>query len=206
MDRNTSASNPGGVLVNPITWARYHPTAVFLLVLGVYVFAMSSYLDTLWNLIPLSIMLVVNYFYWRSKSDHFKYGDSNVGLIVSSRPSLAAVTTNLTKGSDNYPIVQIIPYYPNKHDKVGDAIPTIATYLAAVDEEIPHWIGLRPIPVKYANGNKKVLENCMNSYEDEQLIQLKNRLKEIPTPYQIGIYLVEKEESDWKDSEFKMHN
>lgn len=206
MDRSAAASSPGGVWVNPFTWARYRTVSVFLLVLGVYVFAMSSYLDTLWNLIPLFGMLVINYFYWRNKSDHFKLGDSNIGMIVSARPSLVAVTTNLTKGFANYPIVQIITYYPGKNDRIGDTIPTVGTYVAAVDEEIPHWIGFHPIPVKYANGNKKVLEKCMNRYTNQELEQLTNRLKEVPKPFEVGLYLVEKETSDWKDSEFKIHN
>ncbi len=110
---------------------------------------------------------------------------------------LVAVTTDLTKGFGDYPVIKIIKY--KGKGKVGDKIGTVALYSASVDDSLKHWIDFEPIPIIYATDNIAEIERAIKSYDEEQWKQIESRLLQIPKPYMEGLYKIKGETSDWKE-------
>ncbi|MES2616670.1 MAG: DUF3239 domain-containing protein [Bacteroidota bacterium] len=196
IDNNTFASNPGNTKLNPFVWIRYNFLHVFLLTGSLLGFAWLSYDVLWWWLIGVFLSLAVNFFYWVRKKEQFRSGDSNAGLVVSVNPTLVAVTTDLTKGGGEYPVVKIIKY--KKSASIGDKIATVALYIPSDNEHDPHWEDFFPTPMDYATTNKADIQGALNSYDPQQWEDLQRRLKQVPFPYAVGLYKVDVEASDWK--------
>lgn len=202
IDSNTRASNPGNVILKPHIWLLHNKGVGFVFMLGLIV----ASLLLIYAPFPLIILLGVIFsifiypqikFYWGYKKDHFEFGDSNGGIIISENPLLVAVTTNLTKGFGDYPVIKIIKY--KGKGKVGDRIGTVALYTASEDNSLPHWIDFHPIPIEYATNNTEEMNSAIESYDENQWIQIRDRLKEVPKPFKEGLFKVEVEDSDWED-------
>lgn len=108
VDNNTRASNPGNTILKPLIWFNHNQVSVILisslLLLAIFFTAIVSF----WNIILILVALIINIFYWLRKNEHFKSGDSNGGVVISTKPNLIAVTTDLRKFSGNFPVVKII--------------------------------------------------------------------------------------------------
>ncbi|MBK9459183.1 MAG: DUF3239 domain-containing protein [Sphingobacteriales bacterium] len=197
VDSNTFATNPGNVNLKPFVWIKYNLSTTLILTVC---FVLSIWLTvsiSLWFFIIILLVIAINLFYWRRKNEHFRYGDSNGGIIVSNNPMLVAVTTDLTKGFGDYPVIKIIKY--KGKGKVGDKIGTVALYSASVDDSLKHWIDFEPIPIIYATDNIAEIERAIKSYDEEQWKQIESRLLQIPKPYMEGLYKIKGETSDWKE-------
>ncbi|WP_420572602.1 DUF3239 domain-containing protein [Kordia sp.] len=195
---DTFASNPGNANLNPFIWLFHDFKIIFTLsaLFGLSIFLTIKFSG--WFSILAVLFLAINIFYWLRKKEHFKSGDSNGGIVVSMHPTLVAVTTDLTKGFGEFPVVKIITCNTLKNVKIGDKIATVALYSASEDDELPHWIDFHPIPLSYATNNIQVLKRTLTSYDNEQWKDLQNRLEEIKKPYQEGLYKSEIQTSDWK--------
>lgn len=201
IDSNTRASNPGNVILKPHVWLMHNKGAGFVFILGFVVFTLLLVYGSALVIVPLLIIFAFFAypqikFYWGRKKDHFEFGDSNGGIIISENPSLVAVTTNLTKGFGDYPVIKIIKY--KGKGKVGDRIGTVALYTASADDSLPHWIDFHPIPIEYATNNTEEINSAIESYDENQWIQIQDRLKEVPKPFKEGIFKVDVEDSDWR--------
>lgn len=197
VDNSTQASNPGNTKLNPFIWIRYNFLHVFLLTGSLAGFAWLSYSVSWWWLIAVFLSLIVNVFYWLRKNEHFRSGDSNAGLVVAVNPTLVAVTTDMTKGGGEYPVVKIIKY--KKHASIGDKIATVALYIPSDNEGLPHWEDFFPVPMNYATNNVVVIQAALNSYDKQQWADLELRLKQVPFPYTEGLYKVNTTTSNWKN-------
>ena len=195
LDSSTFASNPGRVKVMPFVLMRYIHKPVFLLIalLASLVFALDVSLIV--GGILFLIFLVVNILYWRRKKEQFAYGDSNGGIIISEKPKLVAVTTDLSKGfGGNYPIVKILSY--KGKGKLNERIGTVALYEGS-ESCTPHWNDFFPIPVEYVNNNEVELNAVLKSYSDESWEVLESRIKYIKQPYKEGLFKISAENSNW---------
>ena len=198
VDNNTWASNPGNANLNPFIWFIHDFKRILILncLFGISIFLTIKVSG--WFSILVILLLVINGFYWLRKKEHFKSGDSNGGIVISINPTLVAVTTDLTKGFGEFPVIKIISCSTLKNVKINDKIATVALYSASENDELPHWIDFNPIPLSYATNDKATLENAINSYDLEQWDSIKSRLKEIKKPYKPGLYKSEIQTSDWK--------
>lgn len=134
--------------------------------------------------------------------EHFKFGDSNGGVIISERPRLVAITTDLTKGIGSFPVVKIISY--KKKGKIGDRIATVALYTASTENNLPNWIDFNPIPLNYATNDVTEIERALQSYSEKQWSSLERRLSQLQKPYQEGLFKVDLESSNWNATHLSM--
>lgn len=196
VDNNTYASNPGNAILKPLVWMKYNFFIVFILSLSVLL-SIFLIIISRWFLILPILLLKVNHFYWLRQKEHFKHGDSNGGLVVSLKPNLVAVKTDLTKGFGKYPVIKVIHYKITRNVNIGDRVPTVALYTASMDEDLPHWINFNPIPLKYATNDKQTYIRALESYNEEDWIYLEEALKEIPQPYRSGLYKIKTKDNNW---------
>lgn len=195
LDSDTVASNPARVRVMPLVLMRYMPKSVLLLIplLASLVFAFE--VSLLWGILPSVFFFVVNYLYWRRKSEHFAYGDSNGGIVVSENPGLIAVGADLSKGfAGSYPVVKILPY--KGICRLNERIGTVALY-KGTSSCTPYWSDFFPVPVEYVNNNKAELNAVLRSYSEESWDVLESRIKQIVQPYEEGLFKISAEGSSW---------
>lgn len=199
LDNNTTASNPGVIILNPLVWAKYNIKNVTLLFTSLLVSVLLSVFISYYLLIFVIISVLINTYYWLRSKEHFT-ADSNGGIIVSTNPPLAAVSTNLAKYGDDYPAIKIIKYNVKKDIIIGDKIGTVAVYSEGEDDELDYWDDFFPIPIEYATNNKDSIELEIQSYPKEQWEAIRNGVNQITKPYQIGLYHVDKDCSDWSSA------
>ncbi|MDX1447299.1 DUF3239 domain-containing protein [Lishizhenia sp.] len=198
VDNNTRASNPGNASLNPFVWI-YHDTQKILVQTSILLFSIFLTIQVSFWLIPLVILsLFSNGFYWLHKKEHFRSGDSNGGIVISVRPTLVAVATDLTQGFGHYPAIKIIKCNSLKNVKINDKIATVALYSQSKNPNVPHWVGFNPIPLSFATKDQEVLDKAIKSYDMDQWESIKSRLEELDKPYRPGLFKTEIETSDWK--------
>lgn len=195
LDSDTIASNPGRVKVMPLVLMRYMYKPVFLLIALLASLAFALDVSLIFGGIAFFIFLVVNIFYWRRKKEQFAHGDSNGGIIISEKPKLLAVTTDLTKGfAGSFPVVKIIAY--KGKGKLNERIGTVALYQGS-ESCVPHWNDFFPVPVEYVNNNKAELNAVLSSYSTESWEVLESRIEQITKPYKEGLFIILSENSSW---------
>ncbi|MBP1167515.1 MULTISPECIES: DUF3239 domain-containing protein [unclassified Chryseobacterium] len=194
LDSRTVASNPGRVRVMPFVLIKYIYKPIYLLIALLFSLAFAWDVSWLWGGFAFIILLLVNIFYWRRQKEHFKYGDSNGAIVISEKPKMIAVTTNLSKGfGGKFPVIKVLPY--KGKGKLNDRIGTVALYENS--EEKPHWNNFFPVPVDYVNNNKEELKAVLESYSEESWEVLKNRIKQLKQPYREGLFKIFDETSSW---------
>lgn len=195
LDSDTVASNPGSVRIMPFVLMRYMHKSVLLLIPLLASLVVAFGVSLLWGGLSSVIFFVINYFYWRRKREHFAYGDSNGGIVVSENPKLIAVTTDLSKGiTGKYPVIKIVPY--KGKGRLNDRIGTVGLYESS-SVCTPHWNDFFPVPVEYVNSNKAELNAVLRSYSEESWKILEDRLKKIGLPYREGLFKISEENSSW---------
>ena len=195
IESGAEATNPGNVILKPMVWIKYNFLTTSILFLSVIVsvgltLGFSFICGVLaWRAISETRL------YWLSIKEHFRYGDSNAGIIISTNPMLVAVTTDFTKGIGEYPVIKIIKY--KGKGKIGDRIGTVALYCRAADDSVPHWCDFTPIPIDYATNNIAEIRRAIDSYAPTQWKQIEDRLAQVPKPYAEGLYIIHEETSNW---------
>ena len=97
-----------------------------------------------------------------------------------------------------YPVIKIIEktVKPMKSQKlqIGMIVPTVAMYVPNFDDDIPHWDDFDPRPVSCATGSEEEMQRVVGSFKKSDMTDLKKWLKEVPKPYEPGLYHIEKYE------------
>jgi hypothetical protein len=195
LDNNTYASNPGNIDFNNLVWLRYYFKIPFLIFLSLIASLLLMLMYSYYFSIMLLVTIVIHEFYWIRQKEHFT-ADSNGGVIISTSPALAAVSTNLGKYGGDYPVIKIIEFKVKRPISVGEKIATVAIY-SGVDDEIEYWDDFYPLPVEYATKNQQDIKAALNSYPEKQWQTIKEGVAELKLPYKIGLYKVRKQNSDW---------
>jgi hypothetical protein len=194
LDNSFRASNPGHVPVSAFRWSRHYPTwpLLWFSALAALV-AMVCFVDS--NLWLVTVLLLCgNWLYWRRVREHFWNGDAIPGIIVSMKPLLIAVATDLSKGSGEYPVVKIIK---KSLTTVCGQIPDVGSQLAAVavyasrNHRLPHWDDLDPRPIDCATGDVEVIDRVMTSLTENDWNRLHSGLRQVPQPYRCGLFHIE---------------
>lgn len=192
LDDSALASNPGGISVDVLCWIRHYPKwpMIFLgaLVLGV---VLANWLHaSMWLLVGL--VLVKGWLYWQRVSEHFKYGCITPAVVISSNPLIIAVSTDLTKGSDEYPAIKIIEVsiglVNGEAPKIGKKLVVISLYGGS--DDLPYWEDFDPQLIDCATNDADIIQAAMESIEDYEWQDLKSGLKQVPRPLECGLFYV----------------
>ncbi len=204
LDSETVASRPGRVTVEWWTWFRAYPTWPSIYGLSLVGSAYLAYDVHLAFLLLVGLSAYLNWFYWIRVHEHFAYGDTNPGIIISVEPMRYAVATDLCKDlRKNFPAVRVIQkrFRPVTGEAyVGQRIMTVALYgvgLSDADEQLPHWCGFEPRPVDCAIRDQDAVEKLFAGTSDEDWQLLEEAIADVSTLYQDGLYAVHLNESTW---------
>jgi hypothetical protein len=205
-DDSTFASNPGNVTLNPFIYITFFPKWGLILASLLFIsLALLKY--SLLFLFLSAFIILVNWVYWINRKEHFKFGDSNPGIVIQINPTLVAVATDLskivvtdenglTKGDGKYPVAKIIKV-PLKKLKKGSIVGTVALYSRLADDSAPRWADFKPIVINCATNDLVEIENAIRSYTQEQLSDLGTSVSQLNTPYREGLYKIHTEHSRW---------
>lgn len=187
------ASNPGDLKVNRWVWFRNYPRWPIIWLASAGVCAALAYLIHQCFLTLGALLLVMNWLYWRRVGEHFRYGCTCPAMIVSSDPMLIAVSTDLTKGLGQYPVIKIIekPLRTacGQLPQVGRELPAIALYSLSGDE-LPHWRDFDPRPIDCASGDLEAIQRVMSTIAEVEWNELRTWLEQLPRPFRCGLYHV----------------
>jgi len=195
LDDSAQASNPGGLSVERIRWFSSYPAWPLIWLLSAALFLILA-LSAHWLFwIPVVLLVLMNWMYWKKVSEHFMYGCANPGIVVSLDPMLIAVATDLTKGDGEYPVVRIIrkelSSICGKPPQVGALVPTVALYYASSNPDQSHWETFDPRPVDCATSDLSEAQRIANSFSKEDIEELKRWLSQVPKPYKPGLYPIQ---------------
>lgn len=200
VDSSSAASNPGMVQVNYLHWFLNYPLWPIIWALSLVVFAVLTYMVHRGFGVPAFLLLLMNRFYWTRVREQFRYGCVNPGVVVSLRPLLIAVSTDLSKGVGEYPVVKIInkrlTSIAGQRPQIGTRVATVALYSQGTDSAKPHWIDFDPRPVDCATTNIAQITRVLHSIPAEEWQQLERWLPQVPKPYTPGLYMIQQEHGD----------
>ncbi len=197
-DSSTKASNPGNFDVSYLQWAKMNLGRLrryFITFIILYFIAQFHW--SLWIFMILFMLyLVINYF---GIKNTFKAGDVNPGMILSTKPTIVAVCTDMSKGlSHQFPILYIFETtVPRKDNVKGNIIPTAALY-SDNRYDLPFWGGFEPIPFSHATANATIIQEKMDSFSDDDISKLKNNV-ESSKSLSLGYHNLDIASSSWKD-------
>jgi hypothetical protein len=188
------ASNPGRLPVQFWVYFRCFPEepvvlGVCLLIgLGLGILGQWIVLGAIGLGLVCSYRRILRFF--RTISRHFWIGNRNPGVVVSHNPDLIAVLTDLSTGRGGYPVIKILPH-PLKlmaggRPAVGARVATIAIDHGLLSE--PRWRTFRPFAVNCATADRKLIQEALESIDERDWQALDWALRQVPTPYQPGLY------------------
>lgn len=142
-------------------------------------------------------IIIFNVFFWLGISrlinqliffvvrtrEHFLYGCVNPGTVVSTKPFLVAVSTDLTTDRESHYAIKILPQ-PLQWMKHG--VPPVGTRLAtiALYEGFPqkgHWDNFHPVVVDCVTGNQADIKRVFRSIPESDWQELEVGLEYIQT-------------------------
>ena len=131
--------------------------------------------------------------------DRFENGDSTPSIIVNLDPMLIAVSSDLTKGYGSYPIIKIIekevPNICGREPQLGMKLATVSLY--RVDFKNKHrWKNIDPRPIDCVCDNIHAKQRILESFTADEWQELIEKLKQIPQPYECGLYPIEPWDDD----------
>lgn len=195
LDDSSLASNPGNLSVSPFRWFRYYPTwpLIWFFSLVFFVGLACLFHWSLW--IVAVLLLAMNWFYWQRVRDHFRSGCANPAMVISMDPMMIAVSTDLTKGIGEYPVVKIIekslPAVCGQIPQVGSRLPAVALYESSPDDDLPHWADFDPRPIDCATGDLEAIRAVMNTFKESDWDELSSWLEQVPRPFRCGLYHIQ---------------
>ncbi|MDF1696697.1 MAG: hypothetical protein P1U56_12725 [Saprospiraceae bacterium] len=195
-DSHTIPEYQGDMQLNIFRWIRFNFKHVmkslsFLIISGVLMIKIH------WVFAFVFIgSLLYNIWYWIHTFNRFKGGDVNLGKVISLRPTLVAVASDMRKYSGDYPILKIVETKLPKTDmELDKIIPTIALY-----NDNPHgypfWAEFHPVPVSQGIGDRNHIDQMLSNFSQSKIDTLNDYIEKTKT-YQTGIYKVDEETSNW---------
>jgi hypothetical protein len=187
VDDRSSASNPGGLAVQPWRFAGHFP--LWPCAFGIGLLAAIAGTVAKPGLWPLAVLfLVLNGLFWTRVKLRFRHGCVNPATVLSTSPFTLAVFTDLTTGNGSYPVIKILrhPAPKGMQLRVGDKCATVAMYTGSGNAG--HWETFSPILADCATNNRLAIERVLQSIPAGEWLQLEEGLKKIPQPLKLGQY------------------
>lgn len=193
LNRETIASNPGDARISVWRWGLHYPKWALLWLLVLVAVLIAAFLVSLWFIPLLLPAAAFNILYWIRVRDHFRFGDTNPGIVIALNPTLVRVATDLTQGSGSYPAVKVFKTNLSRimgaEPAVGTRLATVALYSRSPDPNCPHWSDFDPRPLECATGVKSDIDRAMASFSDADWHRLEDSIRQIPST-QPGLYLL----------------
>ncbi|MEQ8764092.1 MAG: DUF3239 domain-containing protein [Planctomycetota bacterium] len=192
LDDRARASNPGDLHVDFVHWFRQYPKWPSIWLGGLVLFVVLAN-RTHWAFWLLALVLLgMNWLYWRRIQDHFRHGDANPALVVSSGPMLIAVATDLSKDVDGrYPALKIfqkqLPALDGHEVRIGTRIATVSLYSPSPDD-VPYWSDFDPRPVNCATRDLGDIQAILQRFPGEDWQHLERMIEAAPKPLAPGLY------------------
>ncbi len=198
------ASNPTGLTLEPLTWISYFPKLPVLFSAAQCLFIVLC-LKVHWAFALLFLPTMgLNVLYWQRVKEHFLFGDTNPGLVVSLNPMLIAVRTDLTCGAGAYPVIKIIRLplrtASGKRPEVGTRVAASCLYTRSTDKPLPHWVDFQPVPVDCATRDPHKCDQVLSSISETEWENLRTGLPQVPTPFQPGLYRIRTGSDAWEST------
>lgn len=191
----TVASTPGGIRFDPFVWIKYNRAAAYLSAGSVILFLIISYYYMAF-LFAAVVFAYKTWIFWTYSAELFT-ADSNAGLIISVKPPLAAVATNLANAGGDYPVIKVIEYKVKRRVRIGDRIGTIGLYEQSDDENSVYWSDFFPIPIEYATEDRQQISAELQRYPGSQWEAIRRGVSQLDKPYKTGLYRMDQLDSDW---------
>jgi Protein of unknown function (DUF3239) len=139
-------------------------------------------------------------FYLTRLREQFQYGCVNPGILVARKPPLVAAFTDLTVGSEPYPVIKILP---QPLTKIKNGVPPLDTRLATIalyqgTGQTGHWDDFHPIVVNCATDNEADIQRVLESIPNAEWRQLHLGLQQLRHQFgdiQPGLYFL-----DWLEA------
>ena len=194
MDDATVASNPGQLNASLLCWLRHKPLWPVIWAGGLGGALALTYLVHWSFAFAAAFFALANFFYWVRIKEQFRSGCANPGVVVGLRPTLVAVSTDLTQGVGHYPVVKILTLplstVAGRPVQVGARVPTVAGYTKSMDDKLPHWQDFSPLPVDFVTSDPAVVERVLATFPASDWRELDDWLEQVPKPYQPGLYFI----------------
>lgn len=124
--------------------------------------------------------------------EHFIHGCVNPGIVVSLKPFLIAVFTDLTTNGESHYAIKILPqplqWMKSGIPRVGTKVATVALYEGVIEKG--YWDDFYPIVVDCVTGNQIDIKRVFRSIPDWEWQVLEAAIKQISTPEKPGLYFI----------------
>lgn len=194
LDDTAQASHPGKLRVSLWRWAgRYPKWPAILVGASILTPILITTVSKLWLIaLPLSVIPLIWYRY--RIQEHFRYGDANPGMVVSTEPLLIAVLTDMTKGEGSYPMLHVREEKDSPSwgvpIEVGKRVATVGLYEVGEDEKTPHWGEFDPRAVEPLAADAEEAQGLLKSFSDEQWASLESAVRDLK-PDAEGLFPIE---------------
>jgi hypothetical protein len=192
IDSRSSASLPGGLKLNPIRYCQYFPfwPAAFC------VAAIGGGILAFWHWVGLLILvpaLLAQFVFWRHQAARFASGCANPAQVVSDKPFLLAVYTDLTTGDKPYPVIKIVPHPKKSSTPLEERCATVSLYRGSGDAE--HWEDFEPKLAECATSDEEQVRTLLSRIPEEEWSALAEGLVQVPRPWKNGIYPIKRRQA-----------
>jgi hypothetical protein len=114
--------------------------------------------------------------------EHFIYGCTTPGIVVSAKPALVAVITDLRTRETEYPVIKVLPQplHWMKHGvpPIGTKLATVALYSGSLHND--HWDDFHPIVINCVTGNQADINRVFRSIPQQDWLELEVGLEQVP--------------------------
>lgn len=192
------ATNPGRLRVNPLLyvycfpfWPLFWGCLGALLFIGALAHAIADAKN--WGVAVFwgAIVFLMNALYWNRVYSIFWNADVCPAVVVSERPGLVAVWTNMTTDLDGWhPAVKIVRHPLKRMSgepvKKGTRLATISHYNGNGENEC--WDNFYPTVVNCVTTNLFLVARAKRRVGRDDWQHLREYLRDVPKPFRPGIY------------------
>ncbi|WP_395736347.1 DUF3239 domain-containing protein [Prosthecobacter sp.] len=184
VDNNTAASTPGKIRLNRLQWLICYPKWPLLWGAPLLAFLfLALYHGWGWWLLAVPL-LIMNWLYWVRVREHFASGDVCPAMVISVKPLVLAVGTDLRTGFESHPAIKIIKVPAAslaKHQKVvGCRLATAALYSRGPTADAARWGDFDPRPVGAATTDRAVIAGAMDRIPDDLWQDFEQWYQQVP--------------------------
>lgn len=185
------SNNPSQIKVNKFRWLLNYPLWPMIWMGALLFFIAMAWLIHWAFWFAVAFLALANWVYWLRVDDRFENGDTTPAIIINLDPMLIAVSTDMTKGVGSFPIIKIIEKeivsICGKEPEVGMRLVTNCIYLADF-KHTDRWKNFDPRPVDCVCDNHYAKLRLLNSFHPQEWQDMEDQLKQIPQPYECGLY------------------
>jgi hypothetical protein len=187
------ASHPGAVHFEYIRYLLYQRIMLYIAVATIFLGALAGYFIGFWAIIPVVLVLGFLVYQVRGDSQVMACGDLCATMVISLRPTMLAIFTDMGMVGNSYPMIQV--FKTTLRDvygqplKLGMRLASVASYSAGF-QKTDHWVYAYPIPIPCAVSDPLEMEQAMLRIEPWEWQALETKLRTLPRPFKSGQYSV----------------